>query len=769
MKVSRPPALAACAVAAAIGLAVPPGASAADDPCPNAALRSGPEAALPDCRAWEQVSPASKDGTDVTSRATVAAIGDGDRAYFSAAGGLPGGEAAMYDTGFRAQRTSGGWETKGIDAPMLPSSFITKASLSLSEDGQRALVVSQLALAPGAVQGGGNLYVRDLTQPASYRLVAASTDKTLFDDLAGFGGQGRLIGTTADMSTVAFASTAKLVDDPDVTGGFDVIYLWRNGELTVASRLPSGELGDQLGILANTPPRERGLLSEDGTRVTFTARGLVNGGNVPIQYQFHLGQGTTLLTRSHRTGDDPTAPVSASTDAFVRDDGKTVYFGNQGLTDDADERPEGFAAAVYRRTADGDLEDLTASITKPLPWRTSTIAVIGVGGDGRTVWLQTQTGLRPQDDSGASRIYALDTVRRTVSLAFTLGPNEPGGPGDFRISPNGRRVAIQSFSPVTGVDNADPACSDLDFPSSPGFCANIFTWNADAPDEPARCVSCGPAGTRRNAAASSFGRRTTSFDGRTSRAILDDGRVFFDTSTSLVPADTDTTLDVYEWAPGRGASLLSGTGSEPAYFGDVSPNGRDVLFVTAARLVAGDTDASSDAYTARVGGGIAAQRVAPADPGAGCSGDACRPSPAPTPDRPTPATPDFDPPAKAPAPKLELGGSPAGARKAFGATALRTAARRGRLLLPVRVNAPGTIKATLRGRVSGRRTTTVGRASATAKKAGTVRLTLRLSSAARRTLRRTGRLRLRLTVSYSAGLSEQTRTLTLTTKKGGAR
>ncbi|MDR9373011.1 hypothetical protein Q5424_28195, partial [Conexibacter sp. JD483] len=103
------------------------------------------------------------------------------------------------------------------------------------------------------------------------------------------------------------------------------------------------------------------------------------------------------------------------------------------------------------------------------------------------------------------------------------------------------------------------------------------------------------------------------------------------------------------------------------------------------------------------------------------------------------------------------------------ASALRAAGTSGRLVLPLRVSAAGTVRATLQGRIGGTPQRIAARASGKAGAAGTVRLTLRLSAAARRQLRRTHRLRLRLTVTSTTGAPAYRTTLTFTSKKGGSR
>jgi hypothetical protein len=97
-----------------------------------------------------------------------------------------------------------------------------------------------------------------------------------------------------------------------------------------------------------------------------------------------------------------------------------------------------------------------------------------------------------------------------------------------------------------------------------------------------------------NSASASFG------------GISDDGeRVFFSTSASLAPEDTDTDRDVYE-RTGDTAKLVS-TGqfdSPGSHFADYeasSPDGNRVIFHTTERLIFEDDDAESDLYVRAFG------------------------------------------------------------------------------------------------------------------------------------------------------------------------
>jgi len=105
----------------AIALA-PASASAA---CPNEVFRAGPGTKLPECRAYELVSPAYTGGLPPTFEgflgnlpgifATDTVTPEGDSVvYHTVGGGLSGFSATGYVDRYRAKRTAGGWVTEPI-------------------------------------------------------------------------------------------------------------------------------------------------------------------------------------------------------------------------------------------------------------------------------------------------------------------------------------------------------------------------------------------------------------------------------------------------------------------------------------------------------------------------------------------------------------------------------------------------------------------------------------------------------------------------------
>jgi hypothetical protein len=166
----------------------------------------------------------------------------------------------------------------------------------------------------------------------------------------------------------------------------------------------------------------------------------------------------------------------------------------------------------------------------------------------------------------------------------------------IQVSPDGSHAAFLTDSRLTPFDT-----QGLD---------EVYTYNADT--GVIRCASCKPDGTPPASDA------TVSQGGR---FMADDGRTFFATRDSLVSRDQNGTLiDVYEYVDGRPQLISSGlanndtTGKEVlnlflqgADIGleAVSRDGRDVYFSTFATHVGSDLNGEyMKFYDARSGGGF---------------------------------------------------------------------------------------------------------------------------------------------------------------------
>jgi hypothetical protein len=183
-----------------------------------------------------------------------------------------------------------------------------------------------------------------------------------------------------------------------------------------------------------------------------------------------------------------------------------------------------------------------------------------------------------------------------VHLVATLDPGTEIS--RMQISPDGLHAAMVTTSQLSSYDNR-------------GF-REMYTYNAET--QHITCVSCNPSGAppRGDVVASQGGR-----------FMADDGRAFFTTPDALVPSDRNgKILDVYEYVNGRPQLITSGLGSrdytggseilnlliKPQHTGleAVSHSGTDVFFSTFESLVSQDNNGEFvKFYDARTGGGFA--------------------------------------------------------------------------------------------------------------------------------------------------------------------
>jgi hypothetical protein len=665
-------------------------------------------------RAYELVSPPDKGGANVKSQLAMQSSMDGNvLAYVgsTAFGGFPDGGTTYPRYIARRSNSVDGWSTRATDPPqarILQDLGPIHTTVGISDDGKKAVVLSAKKLAPGAVENAGNVYLLDVATGA-YTTMATTPNITWFEQ------EAYLRTTLLVQGTPSFDHVLLLAPDtsflPGVPDG--ALYEYADGHLTAVSRNAADAVISGSG--AGNKDHDRNVISSDGSRVIFSSDDAA---------YIRSGGTSRPMSLSQRAADPPGTVQPA---AVVGADRKLehVYFLSQNLTDASTPN----VVSLYRYDTTSDASHALALLGAVSATSNGTdVSYLQVSADGSTVLFASQAALTPDAPTPTTlKLYAW----RNGGLEYIAELVEPTL--DFWwVSPNGRYFAFASAANITGYDATNVACSNTRL-GEHGACLEIYRYDADA--KTIVCASC-PVDGRRPVASAYIGETfadvgTHAFP----RAVNDDGRVIFGSKEQLVEKDTNSVEDVYEF-DGQQQRLISTGDGGPALLGEISTNGNDVFFTTQDRLVAADTDNSTDVYDARVGGGIASQ--GPPPPSTACSGEDCRGSAGASPPSGSASTEAVggavvspSVPAKARISKLTAG---------FKGTVLN---------LTLTVSGPGTI------RVSGAKVVAVKRSVA---KAGTYKLKVKLTSK-QRTLRRKGhRVKAAMTVSFTPVFGKATKT-----------
>ncbi len=221
----------------------------ADADCPNQAYRSGASAVLPDCRAYEMVSPVDKEGGDIfalpTSRTIVLgapeqqsrldqATPDGEALTYSTSRASGHAESAPWAAQYLTQRDpQAGWIVEAISPPRRPNSFYRDAGQEVpfkgfTEDLCSGWVLedSGYPLAPGAPEHVPNAYRRDNCGGSGYELLTSMAPP-------GYSAESELgdiryfpypQGYSADGSRTVLRANAALTPDACPTKGIYQLY-----------------------------------------------------------------------------------------------------------------------------------------------------------------------------------------------------------------------------------------------------------------------------------------------------------------------------------------------------------------------------------------------------------------------------------------------------------------------------------------------------------------------------------------------------------------
>jgi hypothetical protein len=588
--------------------------------CPNAQLRfENGSLSLPDCRAYELVSPVDKNGGAIqgfgrnSGGDVLQAAANGEAATYSSSASFAGGQGAPAASQYIARRTEDlGWSTENITQPTLSGAY-PDANLGVpyqlfSTDLARGLLLNGRRCA----EGDPCPRSYSLRESAGGALTASPAEPDL-----------RFAGSSPDLRHVVLSTCAALTPDatevPSGGGGCVAaetnLYAWSEGALTLINLLP----GESHGAPGARLAAQSGAVSADGSRVYFTE--LEDG----ALYLREAGGPTKLVPETAGGG----ASFQTATP-----DGSLAFFLK--------------GAHLFRYGAAAETStDLTPG--------GGVEGVLGASADGAYVYFQDNGGaFLPPFSSAGLYLWHEGTITRVAPGAEAAQSSDyPPTTGTARVSADGAHLAFLSTARLTGYDNTDQSTGK---PDSELF---LYTAPAGGGEGTLACVSCNPTGERPLGPSSIPGaiangdleEDPTATDSYKPRDLSTEGsRLFFDSRDQIVPQDASAAQDVYEWeaqgiggcavgSPGFSASaggclslISSGASPEASTFVDASADGRDAFFLTAASLVPWADPGSVDLYDARAGGGF------PEPPKSiPCEGDACQAVPSP-PEDPAPGT-----------------------------------------------------------------------------------------------------------------------------------
>jgi hypothetical protein len=614
----------------------------APETCPNAQYRTGLSANLPDCRAYELVTPAQTDGlipyaagdggTDSGSFSNWLTVQTGDEAgkllsYFTD-GTLPGFEGDGQADGYRAKRGPGDHPPDGWQSAVVSPNYEQAAGSEPLQHG----------ISPDQLYSTWQIVPLPETFPETLPPgVYLGTPGDGFEAL-GKGSLGTDLGAlsryvSADGAHAIFASKEHL-EEKAAPKGTEAIYDRAAGEASaeVVSVKPDGSaFGEGASYLGVT---------EDGTAIVFRAGG------------------TLYLHRGGKTIEIATAPNAF---AGISEDGTRVFYA--ATAEGASSPPP--AAPLY--ACDTESGPCAGPGAHP-PEEISAAGIFAlVSSDGSHAFFSSKEAIGEEVNEsgeepgvGAHNLYAWDGAQTRFvgklaaadleSEAFTgfpgmnlgawthaFGSDDHSGRAlaPTRSSADGDVFVFQSHAQLTEYDNEGVG--------------EIYRYDPAAePGERLTCISCDPSDAPPSADALLEDIRifrSTPVSPKTMIANVTEGgnKVFFQSFDRLLPEDANEVEDVYEWmAKGTGscsrpggclALISSGQGEVPSFLYAMNADGRDVFIQTQEKLAGADVAGSASIYDAREGGGI----PEPVEP-APCQGDACQGQGSEPPAIPSPAT-----------------------------------------------------------------------------------------------------------------------------------
>jgi hypothetical protein len=654
---------------------------ASADICPNEALRSELRSGqLPDCRAYEQVTPVYKEG-QIAAGNVFAMTPDGSHVLATSFGSFAGTGEDRLGTQFLGatyvlSRTQAGWHASAVGPPV--SGYVSIGMLDTTADLAGTLWGLSRRPLPGEEnQPEGVTNSNSVTDfyiergPGSFVDVGPPTPDPELANRTEY----IYLGGSEDLSHVLY-STKPGFHWPFDSGATESSPLYEY--VGIGNKSPmmvgvtggegSDELVSQCGTrLGSSEPSGGGsmynAISNAGDRVFFTAVGKDDrpcGGTQPpvnqllVREELPGGEMHTAAISepsvSYCSPPPPATPppcAGANFQGASRDGSKVFFISSQKLLPGASEG----SPNLY----EDELIGSGATLTQKLVLVSEGASHPGVQGvarvseDGASVYFVASGALTGAPNSqgytaaeGEDNLYAFerDATHPTGHVSY-LATLSPGDARDWQqmdsrpvqLSSDGHFLVFPSQADLTHEATTPGVPQIYQYESRTGLLVrasigqNGFNNNGRTP-----VAGSSIRGQLPVAYTYASGDSPTQTAGSLAPA---DGAVFFESPDALTPQALSDQLDqesepllvpnIYEYrsgtvyliSDGRDASDVNTAPS--VYIVGSSASGEDLLFATANSLIPADTDTQHDLYDARVGGGV----PTPLGP-SGCEGEACR-------------------------------------------------------------------------------------------------------------------------------------------------
>ena len=639
----------------------------AEGACPNEAAREEAHSlSLPECRAYEEVTPAYKNGglffsyslgpnADGTADLTFDSFADVNGLEDSY--GLPGGWYAD-------ARGTGGWETAATPLPASEYQSVYVAGgfgpfMGSSLDQRSTLWAAR---AKGAPENEVDMYVRrpgGAIEDLGPETPPSTPDREPNETTEASGLDVAPAGKSDDLSRVLIRMK------PNFKAGY---HFWpfdtTHEEAEVSSLYEFVDAGDRPPLLVGVGDNgklisdcstlvgggpaggSQNAMSADGETVFFTAQECAGGPPVNELYA-RVGNGTPAAHTADISEPSAADCSSCDTGAAARRDGvfqgastdgsKAFFTTSQALLGGDQSRN------LYEYDVDAPAGErvlrVSAGEGADAGNRAEVVGLVQVSEDGSHVYFVAAGAMTATPNErgaiaqlGADNLYVFERDARYpqghLTFIATLAAGDESmwklrdwsGAERANATPDGRFLVFTSATPHLTPDDTSAAPQAFEYDAETGALVRVSIgqdgYNHDGNTDVAAPTIPPTYYEQENSSPDAY------WSGLTVSA--DGADVFFESTDALTPQAIDDPggelENIYEYRKGQVYLISDGRDvSGRVHMIATDASGADVFFTTADQLVAQDNDSDTDIYDARVDGGFAAPAAS-----AECSGDECQ-------------------------------------------------------------------------------------------------------------------------------------------------